>query len=519
MTNLQGGFTPTDEQEAIREGVRRSTSSLMIDAYAGVGKTSTLALSAPGIRVPALAVAFNVAIKNALQSAFPGNFKISTMNGLGFGALTRAMPEIGKGWRVEDKKLGKLLTEVGREWKMELSEDEWGEARAAVRQAMLSGIVPDDAGESPLLADTDGNWEGIAEGLYWPDEMKTRLIPFAREVLSRSNELVKQGLISFDDQVYYSTCVLGRFQQFPVLMIDEAQDLSPLMHAMLAKSVRLDGRIIAVGDARQAIYGFRGADSNSLGAIRKLRSDWLSLPLATTFRCPKVVVKRQNSHAPGFRAAEAAPEGEFRRLAGRDSLEGWGWGEIEKSASGGSIAILCRNNAPLIKMAFRLIRQRIPVQMAGRDIGQGLIALSKRLFKENTTGPGEMLKAIDEWEETEGSKARLMQQEEKLSGINDRAESLRAVISLGEVVDAGALREALTSLFSRESGRVTLSTIHRAKGMEWDCVVHLDPWRVPSKQARESGDERAMQQERNLVYVAETRTKRVLLWGDLESFR
>lgn len=510
---------PTEEQEAIREATRRASESLMIDAYAGVGKTTTLTLAAPGVKVPALAVAFNVGAKNALAGKFPSNFKVQTMNGLGFGALGRAMP--GKELRIDDRKVGRIITETSKQWRVDLGEEGWALTKQLVRRAQLAGIVPDDAGDSPLCSDDPSNWALIAEDLWIPEDESEQLIGLAHEVLVRSNEEVsQQGVITFDDQIYYSTCVAGRFGLFPVLMVDEAQDLSPLMHAMLAKSLRPDGRLIAVGDQRQSIYAFRGADVDSLRKIRALRGDWMDLPLATTFRCPKVIVRRQAQHARGFKAAESAPEGAYERLQGETLTEGWNWKHVMSHVGpSDSLAVLCRNNAPLIKMAFKLIRQRVPVQMAGRDIGQGLIALSKKLWKDNDTSVTQMSGELDDWEQTETSKAAIMNQEEKISGITDRAESLRAVMTLSEVSSAEELRKAIEMLFAKDSGLVTLSTIHRAKGLEWDVVLHLDSWRVPSKMAKESGDPRVMQQEMNLVYVAETRTKRVLLHGSLEEFR
>jgi superfamily I DNA/RNA helicase len=65
-----------------------------------------------------------------------------------------------------------------------------------------------------------------------------------------------RGIIDFDDQIYMPTLFGGSWPQFPLVMIDEAQDLSPINHAMLSKLVK--HRLIAVGDPYQSIYGFRG---------------------------------------------------------------------------------------------------------------------------------------------------------------------------------------------------------------------------------------------------------------------
>lgn len=515
-------YSDTEEQEAIIQAGRRSGESLMIDAYAGVGKTTTLARTAPGIKVPSLALAFNKSIKDELGKRFPPNFQVQSMNGLGYGALRRAMPEIGT-WKIDDRKIGKLVTEVAKEWKQDLGEDGWAAAREMVRKAQLSGIVPNGAGASPLRPDDEASWGYLADLMWLGDDERMAIVSLAREVLIRSNELVAgQGVISFDDQVYYSTCVSGRFPLFPVVMVDEAQDLSPLMHAMLGKTLRPDGRLIAVGDRRQSIYAFRGADSDSIGKIAKLRSNWLNLSLSVSFRCPKVIVKRQQSHAPGFRFADWAPEGKAGKAGrkGAEDLWEWSWGDVVDSlpSPSASLAVLCRNNAPLVKLAFRLLRQRVPVQMAGRDIGQGLVALVKKLGeKGENEGVGTLLGALDEWEQTESSKAMLMGNDDKATEISDRAESLRAVMELGEVSNRHSLLLAIEGLFNRD-GRVLLSTIHRAKGLEWDLVLHLDPWRVSGRRAKDAGG-MILEQEMNLLYVAETRTRNVLLNASLEDFR
>ena len=132
-------------------------------------------------------------------------------------------------------------------------------------------------------------------------------MPSLGSAWKKTSEKSFEGLISFDDQIYMSAMFHGVFPRFSVTMVDEAQDLSPLNHIMIQKTAA--GRIIAVGDAKQAIYAFRGADSNSMQNLRKLRKEWIDLPLATTFRCPTLIVNRQQDHAPGFTAFHTNPQG------------------------------------------------------------------------------------------------------------------------------------------------------------------------------------------------------------------
>lgn len=533
-------MTPTDEQQAAIEATKHSATSLLLEAYAGCAKTTTLCLMAREVKVPALALAFNVSIKKELAARFPGNFSVQTMNGLGMSSLMRASP--GTNFVVDQygKKLGRIINEVAREFKTELDGDQWLLAKNLVTKIMGLGLVPGDLGDSPLVPDTSDVWSFACDDLWIEAEDQEFYIDLAREVIRRNIEEAFAGRISFQDQIYVSTCIRGRFPKFPVLFVDEAQDLDPLNHAMLTKALRPDGRIIASGDARQAIYGFRGADSDSIGKIKALRREWIELPLTMTFRCPKAVVARQQGHAPGFRAAPDAPDGRFLSLptgsrvtplpgpgfgSSIDALDPaddlWSWAEITRLAPSGEIAVLCRNNAPLLKLAFKLLRRRVSIMMAGRDIGQGLISLSKKIFPSEQTDKASMASLLDEWETSERSAALINKQEEKLDGIEDRAESLRAVLSYEDVATASDLRREIRFLFSREAGGVVLSSIHRAKGLEWDTVLLLDPWRIPSKYAKElakQGDDRALRQEQNLRYVAETRTKRVLIHASLDKF-
>lgn len=515
---------PTEEQQAIVRAARETRSSIMVLARAGTGKTTTLEMLSKEIKVPGLAVAFNKSTKESLSSRLPGNFSVQTLNGLGYASMMRAMPAVTF-TKPDERKLGRLVRQVAKDFKTELSEEEWLQVRQLVTKVQQFGVVPKDEGERPLLADTPEAWRLAADELWIPEEEQEYLIELAWESLRRSNEEVGKGIASFDDQVYYSVCVKGKFPKFPVLLVDEFQDLNSLNLEMIALALRPDGRLIVCGDDKQGVYAFRGADSQALPKLRALRNDWIELPLETTWRCPKVVVARQQKWVPGFKAAEGAPEGRFvkfqRQFAEQDS-PGWTWAELLEllPSPEASLAVLCRNNSPLIKLAFRLLRGRIPVHMAGRDIGQGLIALSKKLFSAEASRET-MFAQLAEWELTESSLAEANGQEEKAEGVHDRAESLRAVLSDGLVRDGRELKSALEELFNRSDG-VLLSSIHRAKGLEWDLVLHLDPWRVPGARAKEAelaGDPKPMEQERNLKYVCETRVKQVLVEGDLDGFR
>ena len=510
-SSIAAPFPPTPEQQAFIDAAARGENILGI-AYAGCAKTTTLELLSRAISGPACALAFNVKIKKELERRLPSNFEIFTLNGLGHRAWAKT---IGKGLKLEERKLAQVLKELAPG----IAPEAWDGVRQLVTKAMMEGIVPESYPQRGRLPDEPSTWRDLADDL-WLD-LKEPEIDLARRVLTRSVELSFQGTISYDDQIYMGAMFGGVFPRFPVVLGDEAQDWSPLNQIQVARCAA--GQLIVVGDPKQAIYQFRGADAQAFENIKKLRKSWTELPLATTFRCPKAIVTRQQEHAPGFRAAESNPQGEVRVLTE------WTLEDVqeqtldhEQALGKNSLAILCRNNAPILTQALRLLSQGVGVYVLGRDIGKSLIALSKKICPHDDWPASETAKLIVAWADSQVSLARANERESRVAGIEDQREALLAVLEHGPCKTAGELRQTLLALFSRESGQVTLSTIHRSKGLEWDTVVHLDPWRIPSKCAKSAasrGDFSQMTQEKNLRYVAETRAKRRLFLAKLEDFQ
>jgi len=247
------------------------------------------------------------------------------------------------------------------------------------------------------------------------------------------------------------------------------------------------------------------------------------------------VVERQQEHAPGYRAYEKNYDGHVTgptQIIDNQQVWGWPWlkGLLQEVPSDlipavrlqPAVAILCRNNAPLLTMAFRLIRSGIGCQMQGRDIGRGLIQLTRKLCPNDELDIVKFSVIMEEWQQRECDLANINQKPERADKITDQVECLRATIEGASPKTVGDLRAVLEKLFSREGNPILLSSSHRSKGLEWPLVVHLDPWRIPSKQslmAQALGDPKPIEQEHNLHYVTETRTKHTLVNADLEQFR
>lgn len=486
-------MTPTPEQEAICQAVARGE-NCMVEALAGCAKSTTLRLAVRAARSAPLILAFNKKIKEEMEKELKAEgleAKVLTMNGLGHQAITSALrrrPEL------DNDKIYKLSKEIG------LKRDDLSGCIQLVRSARMAGMLPVGVAGRGLVTNDDQSWEALADDL----DIDPILTFPARDVLAKSLKLAMQGTIDYDDQIYISTLLFGTYPKFDCVFVDEAQDLSPLNHLQVAKAAR--SQIVAVGDSHQAIYAWRGADHQSMEHLRALRADWTDLTLSMTFRCPKAVVARQRHFVPDFTA------GPDNLIGSVENLKEW------RPNGGSASAILCRNNAPLIKLAFRLLRAHIPVNYLGKDIGANM----KRLYNKLSDHGKKSLDTTiaNAW-------AYAKDNPEKL----DKAESLVAILESSKSID-----DAMEFLTKARTDSISLATGHKAKGLEWDTVYHLNPWLIPSKWVQEAkpdyepepGEDPSnewlsyqaqLRQENNLRYVIETRTKDKLRFVNLENLQ
>lgn len=548
--------TPTPEQAAIVSFIQEHPeTNLMIEAVAGAAKTSTMvfASSVIGPHFSPLAVAFNKRNAEDLESRMPSHFSCKTLNALGHAAWQQARS--GRRLQLDDDKLFKAA-KVVIEGDRGKDDDTFSVVLALARAAKGMGIVPQ--GLTGMIAKTRGmvpddysTWEEIAftKGLGLTEEA----VHFTREVLKTSISEAFLGTIDFADQIYMSTLFGGLYTKRHTVIVDESQDLSPLNHQQLLK---LTGtRLIAVGDPCQAIYAFRGADAQSMENLAQMMGDgttegvdrhtslligkgkFHSLSLTKSFRVCKAVGKRQRHHVPHFGVMDFLPEGQVLRwplrvgVKGRDVPNGPGivgvvdshGGEVNTWSIGDIPAadcwVLCRNNAPLLRLAFAFIKSRRPVKIMGRDIGG---ALATSLLKATGKAP---IKTdlcwglLERWKEKELAKAG--ESESKRDIVFDRFDSMRVLLEASGAKDNLAAANFIRDLFSDKVNphQTIFSSGHRAKGAEAKTIVHLDPWRVPSKWAKkaaEFGDDRALIQELNLQYVIETRTQETLILANLD---
>jgi len=270
--------------------------------------------------------------------------------------------------------------------------------------------------------------------------------------------------------------------QYSLVMVDEAQDMSRPQLELAQRSLRADGRMVFVGDDKQAIYGFRGADSGALDRIiEELNAK--ELGLKTTFRCPQLVVKEAQAYVPDIVASSEAKPGSVRR----DS--------VLMPLTDGAF-VLSRTNAPLVGACLDLLKQGQPAIIKGKDIGRGLQKLIKKHYEKDLD---KFLEKIDHWMTQEEHRARKLgtsARNERLARVYDQAATISALAEASG--STNELQAKVERLFADDASAraVVCSTVHKAKGLESPEVWILeDTW---TRQGTE---------EANLKYVAITRSK------------
>jgi superfamily I DNA/RNA helicase len=470
---------PTQEQQDILDADKSSNRNLMINALAGTGKSATLKLLDIAHTKSEARLYLVFSKRNQLEAVaaqkaeeFSALTSIKTFNGLGHGIWAKA---IAHPIALDKSKSRTLWAELVKELNRTDANDAWkcySVVMDGMEKAKALGYVPSDVKRvTPLITRSDLH-HAMDET---PDEYAAELID---QLLRESIRRAYLGLIDFNDQIYMPALFGGPFPKFPRIMVDEYQDQSPVNHALLARLVR--ERIIGVGDPHQNIYGFRGAKAGGMAAAVETYS-MTELPLSVSFRCPQAIVEAARWRVPHFQWSK--PGGEVNELERMDG-----------SSFPDDSTIICRNNAPLLRIAFRLISVGRSVHVVGSELGPRLVAIMKKLGPDSMSRK-DLIDAIEFWREQ-----KLMANSKS---ANDLADCMRVFADHGATLSSAV--SYAEHLFAQQ-GTIRLLTGHKSKGLEFPNVYWLDPSLCDNRE-----------QDRNLAYVITTRSENKLNMVDSSS--
>jgi superfamily I DNA/RNA helicase len=499
-------MTPTTQQAAFLTALRTTSSNLALVARAGCGKTSTIMLGVAqeikrNPRLEVLVCAFNKAIEVEISEKLTAagydwrQAQAKTAHSLGFGLLKFAFKP-----SIDDKKVRRLI-EARNEDGVFVSYAQQIEALVGYAKQAGFGFF------SELAIGNAAAWYDLADhydvnGL--DDTSEADAVVEAAQLIYRQS-LAQTDVVDFNDMILFPLVKNLRVKfGKDLIFVDEAQDLSRARQALIRKFLKPNtGRMVVVGDDRQAIYGFTGADAAALPNLIELLHA-TQLPLSVTWRCPRAVVALAQSLVPDIEAAPGAAEGRVTDVDGAEAT-----GDLIASL-GPKDAVLCRNMAPLIEIAFKMIRAGKPVKVEGRNIGDGLVALVQR-WKVKTIDT--FLQRLEAYRDREVQKAMAKGNESKQAEVEDRCDTLHVIASA--CIEEGKTTVSdmvawIQNLFADQATNATVcATYHRSKGREWPRVIlweHSE--RCPSRAARQPWQR---EQEDNLAYVAFTRAQSELV--------
>jgi superfamily I DNA/RNA helicase len=483
--------TWSDQQELIFSwfaNAQQIIGHLVVRARAGTGKTTTII---EGVNRATdgsiLLCAFNKRIAEELQARLSNpRAEAKTLHSVGFAAVRRYW----QGLRIAD----------GQERADDLSEQVCGPRVPDTIKKLVSKLHTKGREINPMArvfedlidiamqfeCEPDEQWQGEGYDVEFVVEKALAAMDIAAKV-----KPVKTG-IDFSDMIFLPVRNGWLAATYDLVVVDEAQDMNAAQLAIARGVCR--GRICVVGDDRQAIYGFRGADSESLDRLKaELQAD--ELGLTTTYRCGRAIVALAATIVPDFVAGPNNGEGSITSVT---------FDKLNDRVQVGDF-VLSRVNAPLVSLAMQFLKQGKRTRIAGRDIGAGLKKIIHKLMKGAAANSvPAFIEKVTAWEQKEVDRAlRGRNAEQRIDLIRDQAEMLTNLAQ--DAVNVREVENRIDSLFTDDglgqAGVITCSSVHRSKGLEADRVFVLH------STLRDGAKE-----EENIKYVAITRAKNELVW-------
>lgn len=508
LDNLELTYQPSKYQIDIFEFIRSKQGNLVIEASAGSGKTTVLVniLKLLDKNLKKLFCAFNTDIVKELKKKTKGieNVDVRTMHSLGNLMILR---NLGVDYIpiVETKYREYLFSNISQ----------YSSFASGLRN---KGYMKYINNVSKLIDFARYNLaEDEEEILALADRHEISIMYDEPKVVLEIMEWGKNNLESIDytDMVWLPNVLNMQPYglQFDFILLDESQDFSIAQRELILKCQRMGTRYVFVGDENQAIYSFASASPESFRKLKELPNT-TSLPLSISYRCPKKVVKLAQTLVEGIEYKEDAIDGEIVYDA-----------KLEDVKDGDMI--LCRNNAPLMKVYNDLIRMGKQCFIRGKDIGQNL----KKIIRESKhtelnmdlNADGLFIYLYDQlfnqvseiMKRTNLDKLTVM----NMSIVQNKLDIINALYVLSEnLTTTQDLINRIDVIFTdkRKNEGIALSTIHKAKGLEADNVYIACRSLMPSKSATQDWE---VLQEKNLIYVAYTRAKNRLGFLDEKDFQ
>jgi superfamily I DNA/RNA helicase len=468
-------------QETIFDNTAHGKGHTVVIARAGTGKTTTIleALKHVPAKCKSLLVAFNKAIatemKERLTEQGTTNAEARTLHSYGFSACRWAFGQVA----IDNDKCWKLLNQRLGTNSKERKNLVRGYRPSILRIVSLAKncLAGSPEGLEQIIDDFEIDCGGI-------NGERSEFIGHCLWLLETCKR--NTNTLDFDDMIWLPVVHDLKCWQFDRVFIDETQDLNACQIELALKACKRRGRICAVGDDRQAIYGFRGADTDAINNLIK-RLNAKVLPLSITYRCAKSIASLARQYVADYTAHENNQDGSVKDCDGEQELASLvRYGDF----------ILSRSNAPLVSLCLRFLTQGKAAVVKGREIGESLTALVKRSEAKETS---DFQAWLGTWAQNEVKRLESRDPPGNAEGVFDKVACLESLAE-GTQLCTEILARIETCFAENDRDRIILSSTHKAKGLERDRVFMLADTYLKRPSIEES----------NLYYVAVTRARNEL---------
>lgn len=501
-------FLPSQYQKNIFNWIESGSGDGFVQAVAGSGKTTTLVEGAKKLKdSKALFLAFNKTIADNLGQDLPQNMEARTFHSLGKSCLFQMLgatqpPDKYKYRNLANKEAKEIFKKIKYG-----DRNSWGKASLNLQEntiakqlndlvhfAMVTLTEPSDRNATLNMIRHFGIDIDFEQSILFDE-----LLSAATRIIASGEELARNAkIIDFNDMVYLPIQWHLRVPKYDWIFVDEAQDLSKVQLELALRARGQGGRILFVGDKHQAIYGFAGANCDSVDEIIK-ETRAKELPLSICYRCPTSHLNLAREIVPHIEPRPDAPEGNIEAI----KLD-----KVSERVQSGDL-ILSRTTAPLVELCIKLISKNIPARVRGRDIGTSITSIAQEISQISGFTYYKLPTYLKDWEQQKLEKLQSNPDNEgKIQSLRDRCQSIIACYEGFNCFSIEELCTRLERLFSDEQPGVMLSTIHRAKGLQNRRVMILDYDKLPLKWLGQKSHE--LEQEWNLKYVALTRAEEAL---------
>ncbi|WP_370935412.1 ATP-dependent helicase [Amycolatopsis sp. cg13] len=344
-----------------------------------------------------------------------------------------------------------------------------------------------------------------------------------------------QAVLDFGDTIEQCALLLendraaaAQFRdRYRCFVVDEYQDTDPAQERLLAAWLGSGRDVTVVGDPNQTIFSFKGTDPSLLVGFADRFPGAVSISLDRDYRSTPQIVGYAN-RLMGQASAGVVLKGQ-RPDGPEPVLRTYDTEATEAAAVAGRASELVAEGTAASEIAV-LVRTRSQVlfyRTALQDEGVATEVFDDEKFFERQE-IRQAMTALADLDERSPGLAGLREVLKKAGfdpdvpptgqgAARDRWESLGALLRLVERTPDDAretvgilLRElerrAAAEHAPRGGGGVTLATMHKAKGLEWDAVLlpGLAEGFLPIAYATSSAE---VDEERRLFYVAVTRAR------------